>query len=72
MYLTVSIGQSHTESLTGFSQAHPSSNGVSSYFTRETFPLLPTHFFFIRTLKTIEKQIHILPFPGSDLGLHNW
>ena len=57
MYSIVSIGPSHSESPTGFSQAHPPQT-MSHY---RNFSLLPKHFFFIRTLKTIEKQIHTLP-----------
>ena len=60
LYLTVSIRPSYMESLTGFSQAPPPSNGVTPHFTINLSLLLPTQYFFIRTLKKIEKQIHNL------------
>ena len=59
IYSTVSIGQSSKESSLGFSQTHPLKRHFSTFHYR-TCSFFTYPFFFIRTLKTIEKQIHIL------------
>ena len=50
------------ESLTGFSQAPPPLQTTFPHILPQNlFFLLPTQYFFIRTLKKFEKQIHNLP-----------
>ena len=70
MCSTVSIGPSFLESPTRFSQA-PSPKWRFHKFHYKTFSL-PTCFFFIRTIKTIEKQICILPFRKTILDHQTW
>ena len=52
----VTIGPSHMESPTGFSQASPPSNDVCPHFTIESLFLLLPHFFLIRTLQSASKR----------------
>ena len=53
---------------TGFSQAPLPQTPFPYISLQNLFLLLHTHFFFIRTLKTIEKQILILPFRQTNWG----
>ena len=55
MYLTISIEPSL------FSQALPPRAAFPYISPQSLFLLLPTHCFFIRSLKKIEEQIHNLP-----------
>ena len=63
MYLTDYIVPSHMESLTAhriFTSPFPSGS-ISPHFTIEPLPFVAYPIFFIKTIKTIEKQIHNLP-----------
>ena len=58
LYLTVSIGPSYMDSLKRFSKASPTQSAFPQISPQNLFLLLPTQYFFIRTLKKIEKHIH--------------
>ena len=49
------------ESPTEFSQVPAPQMVLPRILLQKLFLLLPTHYFFIRTLKKIENQIHNLP-----------
>ena len=61
MHSTVSLGPSYMKSPIGFLQAPPPQTAFPHISLQNLFLLLPTHFIFVRTLKTIEKRIHFLP-----------
>ena len=58
----VSIEPSHMENPTRFSQAPSPQTTFPYILLQNLFLLLPNQVFLIRTLKTIEKQIHTLPY----------
>ena len=61
MYLTVSIGPSHMESPTRFSQVstpESSTNGVSPYFTKEAIPSVASPFFLCKNSWSPVQKIH--------------
>ena len=67
-----SIGPSYIESPIRFSEAPAPQTAFPQISICNLFLLLPTQFFFIRTLKTIGKQIHILPSQQTILDRWTW
>ena len=61
MYSTVSIALLYMEGLTGFLHVPLPEMTFPHISPQNLFVLLRTHYFFTRTFKIIQKQIHNLP-----------